>query len=535
MRAFSRWLLVIVILSLPMVVPGGGSASGKRQQNAAYEGKLQDYFQTQMERYKIPGLAVAIVRDGNVEYLNGFGTANAAGQAVTAGTPFLLASVSKSFIALGVMQLVEQGKINLTDPVQKHIPWFEVSGGKAGEITVAHLLYQTSGFSEVSGVRANLRPDHPDALEEGVRALASETLMFDPGSGWEYSNLNYTVLSLLIQEVSGQRYEDYIAEHIFAPLDMTQSHATAVAAQAAGAARAYYPFFGISVEYDRLLPFSGSMLSTGGLWSSASDMSRYLMAHLDALPSGGAALLSAENIGRLHQPGYMFDDVQGYAMGWTNNRGFMPRDQLAASGSDLVEQDTLTVLFHEGDWAGYKSMAFMIPDLDYGVVLLMNTNDPKITSVFRFFAWDVTLIATGGEPQYFPPAEPFIVQNSLWIFSALAVLFAAGIVWSLHALTRLRRGEPEHAARGRTAFIYGAMPILISAAAVGYLYLKLLPDNRVVPETLFRFAPDLAILLFTITLLAAVWSAVSLMLLGRILRGAPAAALREAPLQDAPL
>jgi hypothetical protein len=61
------------------------------------------------------------------------------------------------------------------------------------------------------------------------------------------------------------------------------------------------------------------------------------------------------------------------------------------------------VLFHEGDWVNYKSMVFLIPEVDYGVILLMNSNDPAIPSAFRFFAWDVTLIATGADAQYYPP------------------------------------------------------------------------------------------------------------------------------------
>ena len=104
-----------------------------------------------MKGTHIPGMSIAIVRDGQVEYLAGLGVANPAGDPITPETPFLLASVSKSITALAVLQLVEAGKLNLEDPLQKHLPWFEVASGETGDITIANLLYQTSGSSGFGG------------------------------------------------------------------------------------------------------------------------------------------------------------------------------------------------------------------------------------------------------------------------------------------------------------------------------------------------------------------------------------------------
>jgi len=191
------------------------AVSAAKFQSVEYESRLEDFLHTQMEAYKIPGLAIAIVRNGEVEYLNGYGIANPNGDPVTPDTPFLLASVSKSFTALAIMQLVEEEKINLDDSVQKYLPWFDVKGEGESEITVAHLVYQTSGFNEYQGNEMNLRPVSPNGLEEGVRALSNVELTFKPGESWAYSNVNYSVLGLLVQEVSGQRFEEYVQEKIF--------------------------------------------------------------------------------------------------------------------------------------------------------------------------------------------------------------------------------------------------------------------------------------------------------------------------------
>jgi len=190
---------ILIIVGLIFVsFPSQNVASAAKFQSVEYESRLDDFLRTQMETYKIPGLAVAIVRNGEVEYLNGYGVANPDGDPVTPDTPFLLASVSKSFTALAIMQLIEDGKINLNDPVQKYLPWFDVKGEGESEITVAHLIYQTSGFSEYDGSQMNMRPNNPEELETAIRDLDETSLLFQPGEGWEYSNINYSLLGFLI-------------------------------------------------------------------------------------------------------------------------------------------------------------------------------------------------------------------------------------------------------------------------------------------------------------------------------------------------
>ena len=309
--------------------------------------------------------------------------------------------------------------------------------------------------------------------------------------------MNYNVLGLLIQQVSGQRYEDYILEHIFAPVGMKHSYASLQSARAGGATSGYYPFLGIPLLYDNFMPYSRATLPSAGLWSSASDMSHYLIAHLNGGEYDGVSMLSAESVTKLHQPGYMFDDVQGYAMGWTNNKGFMTPEFLEPLNTELKNYGPLTVLFHEGGWAGYKSMAFLIPEVNYGTILLMNSSDPTVESAFRYFAWDVTLIATGGDAQYFPPSEDFIVRYSRWIFATLVVLLAIGLAWAYRAASKTRRAAPAS-----RALLPSAGLVLLMLALNAYIHLKLLHDNNATLPFLIRFAPDLGLFTLLIALLS---------------------------------
>jgi CubicO group peptidase (beta-lactamase class C family) len=365
--------------------------------------------------------ALADVRDGEAEYIKGYGTANPKCEPVTPETPFLLASVSKSFTALGVMQLVEAGKIELDAPVQKYLPWFTATDGDGAEITVAHLLYQTSGFSEFDGMQMNLRLDHPDVLEMDVRGLSRIHLQFLPGEGWEYSNINYTVFGLLVQEVSGQRYEAYIQENILTRLEMAGSYTSLTSARSGNAAFGYYPFMGMPQMVDTHLP--ATVIPAAGLWSSAAGMSRYLITHLG---DGSEVGLTSQGLAQLHALAVEIEPGFCYAMGWFRSSTVLDPEFLRILDTDLEPTDDLFVLWHEGGWKEYKSIAFLMPGQDSGVVLLMNTEDPTFTSAFRYFAWDVTLIANGGDAYYFQPNEEIIVRYSRWIFSGLALFLLIG-------------------------------------------------------------------------------------------------------------
>ena len=488
-------LCLIIILSRGLV----SSTSHAPSSQPAYTDQLEAFLLEQMERYHIPGMAIGIVREGEIEYLRGLGVANSAGDPVMPDTPFLLASVSKSITALGVMQLVEAGQLSLDDPVQNTCPGSAVSGGDASQITVAQLLYQTSGLTTLGGIQANLRPDAPDALEEGVRALSKENLAFAPGKSWEYSNLNYNVLGLLIQAVSGQRYEDYITERIFTPLEMANSHTHMEDARAGGASSGYTPFFGYPLRFDRFMPYTCAILPSAGLWSSAADLSHYLITQLNDGTFREVSVLSPAGVEAMHTPGHEFYEEQGYAMGWTRQKGFMPDEQLEPTGSNLINAGPLNLLFHEGDWANYKSMAFMIPELDYGVILLMNSNDFMVSSAFRFFAWDVTLIATGGEPQVLPPAESFPVRNSRWIAALLILLLFAAWAWARRASRKMRREPADRPAARRSAAL-AALLIFLNAALIAYTFLKFLPENDSNLIDVIRFVPDVG-LLFSLLLL----------------------------------
>lgn len=498
LRIAVRFFAVGLIVILPF---SQNAVSAAPALQVEYAGRLDEFLLNQMDTYKIPGLAVAIVRNGEAEYLNGYGVANPDGDPVTPDTPFLLASVSKSFTALAIMQLVEKGEINLNDPVQKYLPWFDIKGEGESEITVARLIYQSSGFSEYDGSQMNLRPNNPDELETAIRDLDRTNLLFQPGEGWEYSNINYSLLGFLIQEVTGQSYESYIEQNIFTPLAMTNSHTSLESARANNAARSYTFYFGTPLALDMNMPYTTAILPTAGLWSSAIDMSRYMIAHLD---EEAEVLLSAEGMKQIHTPGVEIEPGYNYAMGWFHAPNILAPEFLQSLNTDLDLTDDLQVIWHEGDGPGYKAVTLLMPGQEYGVVLLMNTNDFTITSVYKDFAWDVTLIANGGNAFYFKPSGRLIIRNVRWFAGGLIILLAGGVLSSI-------RQWKQDGSKGRAWAKW--LVILLNLVLLAFIYLKFLPDNSANLPILLGYSPDIGILVILITVFSISWVTVSIGLL----------------------
>jgi len=187
---------------------------------------IDSYIEEQMQRLNIPGVSMAIVEGDQIVHLRGFGRARPNGEAPSPQTPFFIGSTTKSFTALAVMQLVEAGKVDLDAPLKHYLPWFRVADPQASaQITVRHLLNQTSGLPLSPGWQSLADfDDSPDATERQARALSTLLLERQPGSAFEYSNVNYNLLGLVVEAASGESYADYIKTHIFDPLKMSHSY-----------------------------------------------------------------------------------------------------------------------------------------------------------------------------------------------------------------------------------------------------------------------------------------------------------------------
>ena len=184
---------------------------------------VDEFVNAELRAQHIPGVALAVVRDGKTVKAAGYGMANVELSVPTKPESiFQTGSVGKQFTATAVMMLVEEGKVGLDDKISKYFP---DSPPAWKDITVRHLLTHTSGIpdytSEKTGGGINMRADYTE--EELVKKIAALPLDFQPGEKWSYSNSGYLILGVLIHHVSGEFYGDFLQHRVFQPLQMTST------------------------------------------------------------------------------------------------------------------------------------------------------------------------------------------------------------------------------------------------------------------------------------------------------------------------
>jgi CubicO group peptidase (beta-lactamase class C family) len=222
--------------------------------------QVDTYLQTQLKANRIPGIAAAYVKNGEILFCKGYGQA-APGAPVTPETQFYLGSVTKSFTALAALRLAEESSLDLDTPVAHYLPWFAVADPEAsGRITVRHLLNQTSGLSEGGDPNANAPTP---SLEAQVRLMRDARLTRPVGTAFQYYNQNYRLLGLLIETVSQMSYADFLTSRVLAPLNMGQTVADPT--QAENLSPGYSRLFGFPLQ--RPQPLNPGGLASGYLIS----------------------------------------------------------------------------------------------------------------------------------------------------------------------------------------------------------------------------------------------------------------------------
>lgn len=312
-RLVLSWLSLAALLASVLAVPGQAAAAGAAPTAESLR-RVEAFVTREMERSGIPGMAVAIVAGGETVYAKGFGwTTISGGQPVTPETLFPIASTTKTMTATAILQLVEQDKVNLDDPVRKYLPWFRTADEQvSGAITIRHLLTHTSGIPENSHGLIWQDQAIGSSLEAGARSLEKVRLQSQPGERSAYNNNGYGLLGLIIEQVSGQDYAAYMQQHIWAPLGMANT-AAMPGADGAGLTRLHIHQF----LWRKEVPLWAApyLVPAGaGPVSSAADMARFASAHLGA---GKVQLLPPARLAEAHLGGVPKGSTgEMYSLGW---------------------------------------------------------------------------------------------------------------------------------------------------------------------------------------------------------------------------
>ena len=321
----------------------------------------------------LPGVVVGVVSDQDLVWAKGFGFADVGAKLpMTPATKFRMASHSKLFTAIAIMQLREEGKLRLDDPVVKYLPWFKAkpAGDDDGPITIEQLLSHSSGLQREAG-------DHWTSFEfptsDELRRLYSDRqAAFAPSVRWKYSNLAYAVAGMVVEQVSGERWADYVDRNIFKPLGMLASSVDRNVP-------------GLAVPYGRrmpdgsreVLPFvdARGMAAATGVTSNLEDMAKFVSAQFRRGPRGGAQIVSTGSLREMHR-------VRSVEENWTSGTGL---------GFDISRIKDRTYVGHGGGYPGNTTQTQIQLDDKMGVIVLTNTNDSNPSDIAR------QLIATVGQ------------------------------------------------------------------------------------------------------------------------------------------
>lgn len=385
---FLTLLIILLVVSAALYAYAPHTPSTPNQVNTVSE--LESYLNRLTDSGNPPGLSVVVVKNEQILYNNAFGYADKPRNIkATPDTVYHWWSMTKIPTAIAIMQLQEQGKLNLDDAVTKYLPWFDVvyPSNDIPVITIRHLLQHTTGLPDT--IPAMIGWVHYDDGTRDQTEIVKKhlpefnKLKFTPGEKAVYSNLNYMVLGAIIESISGQSYETYIAQHILEPLSMSHTGFVYTPVMAEREAAGTLP---VVHFYTPLLPTlldpkavirerQGKLLwlhrvyidatPSTGLIGSAPDVARLMIAYLNRGTLDGNLILNPESVSTMTET----TPIDGHGIGWWVGD---------SNGERYLE--------HMGGGPGFATTMRIYTNIGLGIAILANGTDLDRTGLADLLA-----------------------------------------------------------------------------------------------------------------------------------------------------
>ncbi len=362
-------------------------------------------FKAYAEKNHFPATAFGLVVDGKLVHSYAFGFTDISnGTKATPASLFRIASMTKSFTAMAIIKLRDEGKLSLDDPAYKYIPEMKslhYLTSDAATITIRHLLTHATGFPEDNPWGDRQLEDSDDQLINLIKNGVS--FSNDPGMAYEYSNLAFALLGHIVTKISGKPYQQYISENILQPLGMNHTQWEYTKVPASQLAHGYRWLNNEWIEQPLL--HDGSYGAMGGLITSIEDFSRYIALHQSATPptndketgpvkrSSLREMQQPWNINTL-SPHYLFPDgrecatITAYCYGlrW------------------MKDCDNKTYVGHTGGLPGFGSDWKILPDYGIGIVSFANLTYASMSAV-NLQVLDTIVRLARLQPRQLPPSQ----------------------------------------------------------------------------------------------------------------------------------
>jgi len=371
MSKTSAVLATVLALAVPW------TASHAQTTPDRYHQKLQPVLEKLIQEQELPGFAIGVVEDNRLAYASAFGVRNmtATHDVMTTRSLFHMASITKPFVATSIMQLVENRKVDLDQPVLTYLPYFRLADERYRTITVRQMVTHTSGMPDVDDYEWDQPQYDEGALERYVRSLKSLTLVFAPGERFKYSNMAFEVLGDLIAKVSGDTFDDYVQRRILTPLRMNDSTLLVKRADPALLAWGHErPGHGRPFP-SKVYPYNRIHTPSSNLHSNVLDMARWAIANMNRGELDGARILKASTYDVMWKPAAEF----GGKPSPTGISWFLGEYR----GHRLVQ--------HGGGDTGFLTGLAMLPEKKIAVVWMTNAEWLPNTAAVTHAALDAAL------------------------------------------------------------------------------------------------------------------------------------------------
>jgi CubicO group peptidase (beta-lactamase class C family) len=356
----STLLLAAVITTQPSTAQSVADHPRVKEATAV----LEKWLDAERGFKRIPGISAAVVFDQEVVWQGGFGFADLERRTpATPTTLYSICSISKLFTSIALMQLRDQGKVRLDDPVSKHLHWFKIKNPspEAGEVTVEGILTHAAGLPREAAYPYWSAPSFEfPTREQIIGAVSSQEMLYRPETYFQYSNLGLTLAGEIVAAASGRGYGDYVRANLLEPLGLKDTHPEMPASERGRRLATGYGPWGREGER-RALPFfeTKGIAPAAGYASTALDLARFASWQLRLLRKGGSEVLAANTLREMHRVHFMDPD-------WETTWGL---------GFQVWRNDNRTFVGHGGSCPGYQTQLLLKPDEKVATIAMANAID----------------------------------------------------------------------------------------------------------------------------------------------------------------
>ncbi|MCP4263783.1 MAG: serine hydrolase [Planctomycetes bacterium] len=397
-RVYKVLSICLIVLGFLCTTKAQSTSIAENPEVASGIRLLEAWIESQMAYKGWPGLSIGIVYDQKLIWSKGFGYADVEKKTpATPDTIYRIASNSKMFTSIAIMKLRDEGKLQLDDPVAKHLSWFKIKNKHpdAPVITIRHLLTHTSGLPREAAFPYWTDFKFP-TREQIIEKLPEQETIYPSENKWKYSNLAFTLAGEIVSAVSNESYTEYIHKQIIEPLGMSSTSVIIPDEHKSRLATGYGRRMPDGSR--QIMPFTDckGLTPAGNMSSTVKDLARFAFWQFRLRESVGTEIVKASTLKEMQRVHWLFPD---WKTGW--GLGFM-----------IVHKEARDIVEHGGHVGGYQTEIAISPKEKVAVIVLVNADDANpyadvpFSIVDRAFEWMAPAITKAVTPPKADKADP---------------------------------------------------------------------------------------------------------------------------------